>query len=108
TLRVAGVAPQALENELRRISPAEVLLADGELAGFFTTRLAPWQFDVEAGRKRLLAQLGAATLAGFGVEDLTLAIGACGALLDYAAKTQGQALAHVTAVSAERSGEYLR
>src|SRR5213076_1036705 len=50
----------------------------------------------------------AATLAGFGCEDLTLAIGACGALLDYAAKTQGQGLAHVTAVTAERSGEYLR
>ena len=39
---------------------------------------------------------------------MTLAIGACGALLDYAAKTQGQALAHVTAVSAERAGEYVR
>ncbi|HUG78946.1 MAG TPA: DNA mismatch repair protein MutS, partial [Burkholderiales bacterium] len=53
-------------------------------------------------------QLGAATLEGFGCEDLTLAIGACGALLEYAGRTQGQALAHVAAVSAERSGEYLR
>jgi DNA mismatch repair protein MutS len=108
TLRVAEIAPQALENELRRIGPAEVLVAEGELPGYFTTRLAPWQFDAEAGKKRLLAQLGAASLAGYGCEDLTLAIGACGALLDYAGKTQGQALAHVTAVSAERSGEYLR
>src|SRR6185503_8368616 len=55
-----------------------------------------------------LKQLGAASLAGYGCEDLTLAIGACGALLEYAARTQGQALAHVTAVSAERSGEYVR
>jgi DNA mismatch repair protein MutS len=106
-LRVAEVAPQALENELRRIGPAEVLAAD-ELAGFFTTRLPAWHFDVESGKKRLLKQLGAATLAGFGVEDMTLAIGACGALLEYAAKTQGQALAHVAAVTAERAGEYLR
>src|SRR5207244_9741827 len=29
TLRVAEIAPQALPNELRRIAPAEVLLADG-------------------------------------------------------------------------------
>src|SRR6185295_6139242 len=43
-----------------------------------------------------------------GVEDLTLAIGACGALLEYAAKTQGHALAHVTSVTAERAGEYVR
>jgi DNA mismatch repair protein MutS len=106
-LRVAEIAPQALENEMRRIGPAEVLAAE-DLAGFLTTKLPTWHFDVEAGKKRLLKQLGAGTLAGFGVEDMTLAIGACGALLEYAAKTQGQALAHVTAVSAERAGEYLR
>jgi len=108
-LRVAEIAPQALANELRRIDPAEVLLADdSHLDGWFVTRLAPWQFDVDSGRKKLLKQLGAATLAGFGCEDLTLAIGACGALLEYAGKTQGQALAHVTAVTAERAGEYVR
>jgi DNA mismatch repair protein MutS len=107
TLCVAEVAPQALENELRRIAPAEVLSAF-PLEGFFVTKLPEWHFDVDAGRKKLLKQLGAASLAGYGCEDLTLAIGACGALLDYAAKTQGQALAHVAAVSAERSGEYLR
>jgi len=109
TLRVAEIAPQALANELRRIDPAEVLVAeDAHLEGYFVTRLAPWQFDVESGKKKLLKQLGAATLAGFGCEDLTLAIGACGALLEYAGKTQGQALAHVTAVTAERAGEYVR
>jgi DNA mismatch repair protein MutS len=108
-LRVAEVAPQALENELRRIGPAEVLIStETTLQGYFATRLPAWQFDVESGKKKLLKQLGAASLAGYGCEDMTLAIGACGALLDYAAKTQGQALSHVTAVSAERSGEYVR
>src|SRR5947207_7586963 len=109
TLRVAEIAPQALGNELRRIDPAEVLVAEGvHLDGYFTTRLPAWHFDVDAGKRRLLKQLGAATLAGYGVEDLSLAVGACGALLDYAGKTQGQALAHVTAVTAERAGEYVR
>ena len=109
TLRVAEVAPQALDSELRRIGPAEVLAADGvDLPGYFVTRLAAWQFEPDNGKKRLLEQLGAGSLAGYGVEDFSLAIGACGALLDYANKTQGQALAHVTAVTAERSGEYLR
>jgi DNA mismatch repair protein MutS len=108
-LRVAEIAPQALANELRRVGPAEILAAeDVELPGYFLTRLAAWQFDVESGKKRLLAQLGAASLAGYGVEDFSLAIGACGALLDYAKKTQGQALAHVNAISAERAAEYLR
>jgi len=108
-LRVAEIAPQALANELRRIGPAEVLAADGlELAGWVVTRLPAWEFDYEAGRRRLLAQLGAASLAGYGCEDLRPAIGACGALIEYARKTQGQALAHVAAVTAERPGEYLR
>src|SRR3954452_10389915 len=109
TLRVAEIAPQALGNELRRIDPAEVLVGDdADLEGYFLTRLAPWQFDIDGGRKKLLKQLAAASLAGFGCEDLTLAIGACGALLEYAGKTQGQALAHVSAVTAERAGEYVR
>ena len=108
-LRVAEVAPQALENELRRIAPAEILVRnDVSLNGYFVTRLPEWHFDIESGKKKLLKQLGAASLAGYGCEDMTLAIGACGALLEYAAKTQGQALAHVSAVSAERAGEYVR
>ncbi|MFY9314887.1 MAG: DNA mismatch repair protein MutS [Burkholderiales bacterium] len=108
-LRVAEIAPQALDNELRRIAPAEILAADGlELPGYTVTRLPAWSFDAASGRKRLLEQLGAATLAGYGIEDLEPALGACGALLEYARKTQGQTLAHVVAVRAERAGEYLR
>ena len=108
-LRVAEVAPQALDNELRRIAPAEILAADGlELPGYTVTRLPAWHFEFESGRRKLLEQLGASTLAGFGAEDLEPAIAACGALLEYAKKTQGQALAHVSSVRAERAGEYLR
>jgi DNA mismatch repair protein MutS len=108
-LRVAEVAPQALDNELRRIAPAEILASDGlEFPGYPVTRLPAWSFDNASGRKRLLEQLGATTLQGFGVDDMEPAIGACGALLDYARKTQGQALAHVASVRAERAGEYLR
>jgi DNA mismatch repair protein MutS len=108
-LRVTEVAPQALDNELRRIAPAEILAADGlDLPGYTVTRLPAWHFEFESGRKRLLEQLGASTLAGFGAEDLEPAIAACGALLEYARKTQGQVLAHVSALRAERAGEYLR
>jgi len=109
TLRVAEIAPQALANELRRIDPAEVLAAEGlELPGFTVTRLPAWHFDVDAGRTRLLAQLGAASLAGYGCEDVTLAIGACGAILEYAKRTQGREPAHITSVTAERASEFVR
>ncbi|MBM3354976.1 MAG: DNA mismatch repair protein MutS [Betaproteobacteria bacterium] len=107
-LRVAEIAPEALENELRRIAPAEILVADGEIPGYAVTKLPAWNFDYASAKKRLLEQLGAASLEGYGIEDLRPAIAACGALLDYARQTQGRALAHVTAVSAERAGQYLR
>jgi DNA mismatch repair protein MutS len=111
-LRVAEVAPQALASELRRIDPAEVLFPQEnpfeEAKGFFGTPLPSWHFDVESGRTKLLKQLGAASLAGYGCEDFALAIGACGALLEYAGRTQGQALSHVASVTAERSAEYVR
>src|SRR5216117_875259 len=108
-LRVTEIAPQLLESELRRIAPAEILANEGTaLDGFAVTRLPEWHFDFDAGRKILLKQLGAASLAGYGCEDLEPAIGAAGALLEYARKTQGQALAHVAAVIPERASEDVR
>jgi DNA mismatch repair protein MutS len=110
-LRALEIAPSLLAAELHRIGPAEVLIADDTglpLEGHAVTRLPVWHFDVDAGRTRLLKQLGVNSLAGFGAEDLVPAIGACGALLDYAAKTQGQALAHVAAIIAERPGQFVR
>jgi DNA mismatch repair protein MutS len=111
-LRVAEIAPELLGQELRRIAPAEVLVADDVVLdgrdAFAVTRLPDWHFDFAAARKTLLAQLGAATLAGYGCEEFEPAIAACGALLGYARKTQGQALAHVSAVTPERAGEYVR
>ncbi len=116
-LRALEIAPALLAAELRRIGPAEVLVTefnpaaselDTRAIDYAVTKLPEWHFDVAAGRTRLLKQLGAASLAGFGADDLVPAIGACGALLDYAAKTQGQALAHVNALIAERPGQYVR
>ncbi|MGH8674443.1 MAG: DNA mismatch repair protein MutS, partial [Burkholderiales bacterium] len=64
-LRLAEIAPQALANELRRIAPAEILACDGvEVEGYFVSRVPAWHFDFESGRAKLLAQLGAASLAG--------------------------------------------
>ena len=108
-LRVTEIAPQLLDSELRRIGPAEILATeDTVLNGFAVTRLPQWHFDFDAGRRILLKQLGAASLAGYGCEDMEPAIAACGALLEYARKTQGQALAHVAAVVPERTSEYVR
>ena len=104
---VAGV--DALEAELARLQPAEVLLPDedgwpgfvGELGGL--RRRAPWLFDADAGRRQLLQFFALHDLSGFGLEDRPLAVAAAGALLGYVEETQKQRLPHLSAIAFESS-----
>jgi DNA mismatch repair protein MutS len=102
---VAG--DDALEAELARLEPAEVLLPDEdgwprELASRGgLRRRAPWLFDAGAGRRQLLSFFGVHDLSGFGIEGLPLATAAAGALLGYVEETQKQRLPHLTAITVE-------
>ena len=112
-LRVAEVPQRLLAGELTRLRPAEILVADrGSLADLngaaALTRLPEWHFDYAAARQQLLKHFNVHSLAGFGCEDLHPAIAAAGALLEYARKTQGQALSHVNALRPERADAYVR
>jgi DNA mismatch repair protein MutS len=71
-------------------------------------RLADWQFDAETARRLLTAHFGTRDLAGFGADEMPVALAAAAALFDYARATQRQALAHITALTAERDSAYLR
>jgi DNA mismatch repair protein MutS len=102
-----------LKQELERIAPAEILLADDNAAtlsnavtGKITT-VPPWHFDGESGKKSLLDQLAVASLSGFGAENLSAAIGASGALLRYAQSTQGKGLQHVRTLGVESENEFI-
>jgi DNA mismatch repair protein MutS len=111
--RASEVPARALADELQRIRPAEVLVADGatlELPAEASavTRLPAWQFDFESARRILTEHFGVRDLAGFGVEDFGPAIAAAGALLAYARKTQSQALSHVVALVPERDDAFVR
>jgi DNA mismatch repair protein MutS len=111
--RIAEVPVRKLADELQRIRPAEVLVADGsgielaEGAGAIT-RLPAWHFDLDGAARLLAGHFGVAGLAGFGCDDMRPAIAAAGALLGYARKTQSQVLGHVVALAPERDGLYLR
>ena len=112
-LRVAEIPQRLLVGELTRLRPAEILVADrGPLADLngtaALTHLPEWHFDYAAARQQLLKHFNVRSLAGFGCEDLRPAIAAAGALLEYARKTQGQALAHVNALRPERADDYVR
>jgi DNA mismatch repair protein MutS len=99
----------ALEAEIARLEPAEVLLPDDEgwpswlreRSG--VRRRAPWLFDADSGRRQLLQFFGLHDLTGFGIEDRPLCIAAAGALLGYVEETQKQRLPHLTAIAMEAS-----
>jgi len=95
--------------ELERLSPAEILIADDApvpaalQAGSprpFTPR-APWHFEAASAHRALCEQFGTRDLAGFGCEELPLAIGAAGALLAYVRDTQKSALPHLRSLATE-------
>ncbi|WP_441630071.1 DNA mismatch repair protein MutS [Cupriavidus sp. 2MCAB6] len=109
-LRLMECEVSQLGRELERIRPAELLFADGmELPALACarTRLPEWHFDQEAGTRRLREQLAVASLDPFGCAGLGAALGAAGALLNYAASTQGQSLRHVKGVTVERESEFV-
>lgn len=105
-----GRGAGALAAELERLQPAEMLVPetlgdDTPLAAPLPTgktRLRPpWHFEPDAAARALTAQLGTRDLAGFGVAELPLAIGAAGALLQFVRDTQRTALPHLRALRVE-------
>jgi DNA mismatch repair protein MutS len=95
---------------LARLDPAELLVPDDWPidAASPVRKLAAWQFDANSARTQLGKQFGSRDLSGFGVEHLTGALAAAGALLDYVKTTQRTALPHLTGISAEQDEAYVR
>lgn len=98
----------ALQAELQRLKPAELLIGeDFAYDGLFTKRpgmqrMPPWHFEQETALRLLTQQLQTRDLSGFGCDDLSVAIQAAGALLQYARDTQRNSLPHIRKISRER------
>lgn len=98
----------ALEAEIERLRPAELLLSQGQ---HYPTALQqrpgvreldPWHFDLDTALRLLTTQLKTRDLRGFGCAGLTLALRAAGALLYYAKETQRSELPHVRTLHHEQ------
>jgi DNA mismatch repair protein MutS len=104
-LEVTG--EESLEGELQRLNPAETLFHESvyqpAVTGRRGARSQPaWEFDSEAARRALNTQFQTHDLTGFGCEELELAIGAAGCLLQYVKDTQRGNLPHIRAMQQER------
>ncbi len=96
--------------ELQRLQPSELLQPEALIleTGDAAVQTRPdWHFDPATGRRLLLAQFGTQDLRGFGAEDLSAALGAAGALLQYVQDTQKTRLDHLVVLRVETADESL-
>jgi DNA mismatch repair protein MutS len=112
-LGLSECAEAELGAWLARLAPAEVLLDRNHSPAVLqqlqlaVTPQAAWQFDAELGRRKLCEQLQVASLAGFNAEAMHAAQAAAAALLAYAERTQGRALAHVRSLDVQLASDLL-
>jgi DNA mismatch repair protein MutS len=99
---------QALDTELERLRPAELLAPDvatSTLSARATERSRrqrpPWHFELDSATRALTEQFHTRDLAAFGCADKPLAVSAAGALLSYVRETQKAALPHLRSLSTE-------
>ncbi len=102
---------EALQSELERLQPAEVLIGDEHswpdwlLKRQGLRRLPPWHFELDTATRLLNSQFGTRSLEGFGCAHLSLALCAAGCLLQYAKDTQRTALPHIRGLQVENRSE---
>ncbi len=101
-LRVAEMSLAELSDEVLRNQPSEILVSGSDrpkigpaLAGFPLTDREDRYFEYSSALKKLLGHFKTASLAGFGCQDLTLAVGAAGAAIGYLEENQRTAVSHI-------------
>ena len=111
---LSEVAVGQLAQEIERINPAEIVCAEGLDNAAIAQHKAPkkhvasWQFDYETATNVLTRQLNTNDLNGFGCAELSAAVSAAGALLEYVKHTQRTALPHITELSVEQTSQYIQ
>ena len=97
-----------LASELERLQPAELLIdedcaTETWLAGIERCQtMPPWHFEYDTATRLLCRQFGTQDLSGFGCAELTAAVSAAGALLQYVRDTQRSTLPHIESLQTEQ------
>lgn len=108
--RISGI-----EKQLQSFKPAEIIYSKkqrneySEHLGndFYTYALDEWVFQQEHAQQILTRHFQTQNLKGFGIEEMPLAIIACGAALQYLSDTEHPHIAHITSLSRIDEDEYV-
>jgi len=113
-----GSLTSLLLDELGRIRPAEVLIAEMDegdpllvalrgIPGLTITKRPAWSMSLSRGVETLQRHFGVSTLDGFDLDAQSPTVGAAGALLEYVEETQRASLAHIAKIEPHRRGSAL-
>lgn len=114
------ISHEALEDELVRIGPAELVISEGLIdefpaawetiertVGTTTTERPPWRFETGAAMRVCMDKFRVKTLEGFGFSDDSTAIPAAGALIEYLKETQRGSSEHILKMERVENGSHL-
>ena len=101
-----------LQDELARIQPAEILLAEDTVlsvdAKYARKTIPTWHFEYDSSVTALCKQFGTKDLSGYRCLDYPLAISAAGAVLQYVKDTQKTHLPHINGLQVNQQDEFLK
>lgn len=105
----------AIEKLLQNFQPSEILLPKHQQKewtarlkeNFYTYNIDDWVFSTDYAREKLLNQFEVASLKGFGIEEMTLAQIAAGAILHYVASTEHNNISHVNHIARLQPDKYV-
>ena len=104
-----------IDKLLANLMPKEIVFKKGDEAEFrhafgdryYTYKLDEWAFNYDSNREKLLKQFDTASLKGFGIDLLPLAVSAAGAVIYYLEYTEHKDLSHVRGISRLDQDKYV-
>ncbi len=106
-------SPQALQIELNKIKPAEIVCKASQLnliSNIFKTRLEivdDKKFYDSSNQEKLLEQFGVASLKGFGIDQKSNIVNAASVLIEYLKECQKTDIKHIKSISLYNYDNYM-
>jgi DNA mismatch repair protein MutS len=101
----------AVRAELTRLHPAEILYPDNltlpEMLTGHLTAWQPWRFDLARCQEALMTHFGVASLDGFGLRGMALAVQSAGAIIQYLKETQAGSLKLLSSLNTYSTHEFM-
>ncbi|MDR0308168.1 MAG: DNA mismatch repair protein MutS [Chitinispirillales bacterium] len=115
--QVEELAKEALDHELVRIDPGEVLIPADPSAQtpsyvrtthrqVYLSRFDGWKFEFESASDAITTHFAIASVQGLGLEGYTSGVCAAGALIRYLKEQKKNDLRHITSISARNARQF--